>query len=1049
MHVRLLFTGVFMLITVLELWAQPAFKKTRYTKEQGLSHNTVLGMSMDDRGFLWLATMDGLNRFDGLEMKVYRPNEADSLAITDGFIHGIHQHENGNLWISTRDGGLNIFDPKTETFKSFNQTNSKENNFPARQISLLHKDRGSNYWVSFFGHSMGLLESGSNRYHPANIVDIDTQKKRKSTNSLIEFNDGSMLVSSFNGLYYLPEKEIRKFKEDPTSEEILEAYPIPFSKATPFPNSRNMKIDSNGDLWVNVVTSGLEKMNKQYIPDFLKKSIESGVASNSSSNGVVERDGYLISGHLKNELLLVNLSTGEQSFSKLDPSVKLESATYLFEDPNGELWVHTWGAGVYKLEQKQGIEIVNSTTNPGIWESDFILGFEEDENGFWIGTGAEVAFYDLNNGNIYALNERLANTKVEGVWSFERDDLGLWIVTVDKGLVFISSREFEKKTRMNAKRFTYTNSIIKSKNLRQVFRDSRGWLWLGYEGDEIQIVTNPAELINDKIADVMELSSEGGGEAITISSENVRKFYEDRDGYIWVATTDAGFDKITVKDEELISIQSFQNIKGDVNSIPHNDARSVYQQNDSTYWFATYGGGIAKWNSKKDEYTRYNTSNGLPNNSTYSIIAGNNDQYVWVSTNSGLAQLDTKAEMFDVLTEEDGAQNNEFNTGAYLSLADGRLLFGGINGFNIISPEKLEKNERIPPVYMTEINLFDEPLQMDTSATEKKKLKLSHNQNFLSFTLSALDFENPKQNQFAYMMEGVDQEWVYSGNRNYASYPNLQPGAYIFKVKASNNDGVWNETGKSLDIIITPPWWQTIWFRLLSGFLFFAMVIFTVRYISQRRLREQIRKMELESKLRNERERISRDLHDHVGAQLANIMSGLSLADKYNQVDNKEKSSSLMNSLRGDAEVTIKQLRETIWALNQNSLSLIAFKDHLQSYFKNQTAFSETLELIYDVEEEKPTILSSTQALNIFRVIQEASQNTLKYAEANCLAIKLHRRNGHLFVQIKDDGNFKGDKSSFNGGYGFGNMKKRTTELGGKISIDTENGTEVNITIPL
>jgi signal transduction histidine kinase len=207
--------------------------------------------------------------------------------------------------------------------------------------------------------------------------------------------------------------------------------------------------------------------------------------------------------------------------------------------------------------------------------------------------------------------------------------------------------------------------------------------------------------------------------------------------------------------------------------------------------------------------------------------------------------------------------------------------------------------------------------------------------------------------------------------------------------------------------------------------------------------------MEVENKLRNERERISRDLHDHVGSQLANIMSGLSLADKYNQIDNKEKSSSLMNSLRGDAEVTIKQLRDTIWALNQKSLNLKSFRDHLQEYFKNQTAINESLTLSYQVEGKETTVLSSTQALNVFRIIQEASQNTLKYAQATNLDIKLHQKNGHLIVHIKDDGSFKGNQSSFNGGYGFGNMKKRSEELGGDISVRTENGTEIVVKVPL
>ncbi|XWN36718.1 MAG: triple tyrosine motif-containing protein [Balneola sp.] len=1049
MFFRIFLTGFLISISLIELWAQPTFKKTRYAVEQGLSHNTVLNLSMDERGFLWVATMDGLNRFDGLQMKVFRPNPKDSLSLTDGFIHGIHQHETGDLWVSTRDGGINIFNPVTESFKHFDRGNKEAINFPDRQLSLLYEDSRDNYWIAFFGHSSGIINPETKVYYPANIVDGETGRSRSSVNAFLEFGDGSMLFTSLNGLFYLPVKEVEKFLSNPGSSQNIYAVPVRYSDSNPFPNSVNMKVDSKGNFWVNLVTSGLEKMSPEFIPDFLKQSFTSGVVRNSSDNLVVERDGFLISGYLSNQLLFVNLETGKQTVSKLDPGINLQGATYLYEDPNKELWVYTWGGGFYKLEQKKGIALINNTTNPGTFESNFMLGFEEDRDGFWLGTGAEVQFYDSGKNTFLPLNKRLSNTQIFGIWDFEREESGLWIVTVDKGLVFINKQELQKKEGITARRFTSDNSIIKSKNLHTIFKDSRGWLWLGYEGEGIQIIKNPDALIDGSVLNVSELTSGTEGERVTISSLYIREFYEDRGGDIWVATNDSGFDRIRMQNGTVESIRNFKHDSEDEDSIPHNDGRSIFQVTDTTFWFATYGGGIAKWNSAADKITRYTTEEGLPNNSTYSILGEDNSRYIWTSTNSGLARFDTQTETFDVFTEDDGLQNNEFNTGAYLKRTNGNLIFGGINGFNIINPEELKKNDRVPPVYITEIELFGEPLSTDTSATAIKNIELKYDQNFLSFDFAALDFENPAENRFAYKMEGVDDDWVYSENRNFAGYPNLQPGDYTFMVKAANNDGLWNETGTSLNIRITPPWWQTLWFRLISGILLFTGVVLGVRYFSQKRLREQIRKMEIENKLRNERERISRDLHDHVGSQLANIMSGLALADKYNQVDNKEKSSSLMHSLKGDAEVTIKQLRETIWALNQNALDLKTFKDHLRTYFKNQTAFVESINISYEIEGDEKSRLSSTQALNLFRIIQEASQNTLKYAEAENIEIKFFRKNGALTVVIKDDGSFKGEKKTFNGGYGFGNMKKRAEELGGEVSVKTEDGTEIKVNIPM
>ena len=372
-----------------------------------------------------------------------------------------------------------------------------------------------------------------------------------------------------------------------------------------------------------------------------------------------------------------------------------------------------------------------------------------------------------------------------------------------------------------------------------------------------------------------------------------------------------------------------------------------------------------------------------------------------------------------------------------------------MNGFNIIDTKALELNTSPPRVYLTGINLFNEALKTDTAAAFLRTLNLNYNENFISFEFAALDYEEPNGNQYAYKMEGIDTDWVYSGNRSFADYPNLTPGEYVFKVKAANTNGIWNEEGKSLKINVLPPWWQTWWFRVIYGSLLLIGFISLIRYYSQRKLKEELRQLEIKNKLRNERERISRDLHDHVGAQLANIITGLSLIDKYVEVDEREKSIKMMKSLKGDAEVTIKQLRETIWALNQNELTLEGFITHLNAYFKNQSALVEQLNLCLNLEGDGETVLSATQALNLFRIIQEASQNTLKYANAEHLDITFTRQKRSLFVRIKDDGVFKSDLESFNGGYGMKNMQKRAREIQGEVEVNTNSGTEIKISLPL
>ncbi|MDR9417613.1 triple tyrosine motif-containing protein [Gracilimonas sp.] len=701
------------------------------------------------------------------------------------------------------------------------------------------------------------------------------------------------------------------------------------------------------------------------------------------------------------------------------------------------------GKGFVRLKEQTTFKLFNTSTQSEM-RTDFMLAFEDEPGkGLWFGGSNALYFLNRKTGIVSTESVVEQTFGDRSIWSLERDLSGLWVVSNRRGLFYVPLSS-QGKVIGEIKNFTPENSFIASYLLHQVFIDSRGWMWLGYEGNGLQLVREPKSILNEGPVNVEQLLPAQAQEN-TIGGNKIRRIYEDQNGDIWLATMQNGFSKIDIDGGVLGDISVLRHDPDNENSLSFNDGRSIYHQNDSTYWFATYGGGINRWNANTGEFLRLGTEQGLPNNSTYGILPDADKSFIWVSTNSGLARLNTETLNFNTFTPEEGIQNLEFNTGAYHQLSNGHLAFGGIEGFNIIDTEKLKINETPPPIYLTDIKIFNESHDSDTNTVFKKSLMLNYNQNFLSFEFAALDFENPSANQYAYKMEGIDSEWVYPGTRNFADYPNLESGSYTFRVKASNSDGVWNEAGISLPIKITPPWWESAWFRISAGSVLFAGFILGIRHILQRRLREQLRQMEMENKLRKERERISRDLHDHVGAQLANIKTGLSLADKYSQADNKEKSSSLMHSIRNDAEITIKQLRETIWALNQDRITTSDFMEHLKLYFRDQTSFNEMLNIEYYHDIDDEVELSAIQALNIFRIIQEASQNTLKYAEASHLKISMIKKNGMLKTMIEDDGVFKDKSGSAIGGYGLGNMKKRAKEIDGELSISTEDGTKISL----
>lgn len=1019
----------------------PSFSTTHYTSGNiGLSHNTVLNMTEDEAGFLWISTMDGLNRFDGKTMKIYRHNPADTTSLSDSFVHGLVADKDGLYWIGTRNGGLNLLDPETDRIQRIQHKADNANSIPDSPVSVIYRDSRDSMWVGFFTGLLGFYDKVNARFTPMPMRKAIGNQPVTSVNIILEMKDGSFLFSSLEGLYYISAEAINAFRTDPESVDFVTVEQIPVTPVDPSPDSNILHIDDQGNLWVERIGQDMVLVETAELSPHIRESLQLGALQSSADHIIIQRDGYFLKGAPAGKLLVVN--TRQQSSQLINPTGKeTKGGAKLFEDSKGRIWFYTWGDGFHLLQERKGIE--HYTSKDGL-PSDFILGFEDEGEDTWVATNNGLAKLTAK-GEVVSYLNKIEGYPDDNIWALCRDNLGLWIGTRHDGLFLITEGELQKE-RPKAKNFSTYNSFLPNYDVHDIHRDSRGWLWLIFEGDGAFVIKNVEAWLKGEPANVMVLSENMG--ELSISSRFLRTVYEDKDGNMWLATNKNGFNYVEFEGEVLKEITPFERNESG-NAIAHRDGRSIYQQDDNTFWLATYGGGIARWNKAENEITNFRTNDGLANNSTYGIVADEDDRFIWISTNNGLSRLDTETLTFTNFTVADGLQNNEFNTGAYHQKGNGLLFFGGVNGFNVINTRELGLNAEPPPIYITDIRLFNEPLKDDTTSVYQKEIHLKHNENFLSFEFAALDYSQPLAVQYAHKMEGVDEDWVMTGNRNFADYPGLIPGEYTLKVQASNGAGVWNDEGVSLRVVIHPPWWATWWFRLISVTFIIIMFVSVIRYLAQRSLKEQIRKMEIENRLRNERERISRDLHDHVGAQLANIMSGLSLVDKYNEFDEKKKAEELVSSLRGDAQITIKQLRETIWALNQSELTVAKFVEHMKLYFKTQSALNATLAVSVHNEANDEAQLSSAQALNLFRIIQEAAQNTLKYAEATSLSIHFNQKGKKMKLCIKDNGTFKGDSNSFNGGYGLKNMRKRAKDINANIELDTKLGTEIRISFNL
>jgi len=427
-------------------------------------------------------------------------------------------------------------------------------------------------------------------------------------------------------------------------------------------------------------------------------------------------------------------------------------------------------------------------------------------------------------------------------------------------------------------------------------------------------------------------------------------------------------------------------------------------------------------------------------------VLGDESGNLWLSTNRGLSRFDLLAQKFRNYDLSDGLQSYEFNTGAFhRSQRTGEMFFGGINGVNAFYPDSVKDSDYLAPVVLTDFKKFDLPAQLEEEIGEIAEIKLAYEEDVFSFEFAALDFTRPEKNQYAYMMEGFEKDWVYCGTRRFARYTNLDPGAYTFRVKGTNHDGVWNEAGAAVKITIVPPFWMTWWFRILSALLMLGIVAGAAKHLAAAKLKKRVEELERQHALERERGRISKDMHDEIGASLTKMAILCEITSK--DFADPARLQSSLQKISDTARATIDSMSEIIWALNPQNNAL----DNLAAYLRKYTAdfFDKTpVQCRLDFPEAVPShALSSEFRRHIFMVVKEATHNIVKHARATEAEMKFLSHDHTLEILIQDNGRGFYPNEVSSEGNGLRNMSKRMAEVGGKFEIASqpEGGTRVRI----
>lgn len=831
------FKGIFIVLFILwckTLSAQdPAIKFHHITTNDGLSHEHVLSTLKDSKGFIWFATQQGVNRYDGYNFKIFKHSFKNKKSLSNNIAFDIMEDEAGSIWIATASG-LNRFNYEDESFTFIENTKG----LIIRDLFMDSKHRiwlGTSGGLHLFDKEEGIIKSYN--FKPGQKSGLSHDFVYQIT----EEND-KLWIATMNGLNSF----------EPDNEEFTSYFHDPLEPNSIANNhTRAVLLDSKGRLWVTTLGGGVTLFDQKIgkFTNFMHDPLNKNSLSHNDARPLMEDNyGRIWIGTENGGLNIFDYEKNSFTSYKNDifnPNSLSNNSIYnLYKDDDGNIWIGTYAGGVNFVShvKEKFKHYVTNALDKNSLSNNQILGIAGDSKGnLLIGTdGGGINYfdrktrkfrhfrYDPNNPNsissdfVYAAIEYKKDVIAAGYYRG-----GFDLIDLTTGLIKHHLPD------------TNNDKSISALSICSALRDEKGRLWLGTADKGGLNLYNPQTSTFEHYQPtvVREKYINGG---------YVYVMYEDKKENFWIGT-DNGlvfFDR--AKSE-------FHNYKHDTTN-SQNIVNSILEDKQGNLWIGTIDSGLNYFDIKTKRFTTYTTEHGLPGNTVYGILEDNVGN-LWLSTNKGISKFNPVEKTYRNYGLNDGVQSNSFRANVCYKTADGEMFFGGVNGLNSFYPDSIKDNNAIPPVYITDLQIFNEsvsigqegsPLEQSILLTDK--IIIDYSQTFLTFEFAALNYINAHKNQYAYKLEGFDKGWIFAGDKRHTTYTNLDPGRYVFRVKGSNNDGKWNEAGDSLTIIVTPPYWRTWWFRLIISLVGLGVVIFifNLRMNSINRQKIELEKQVLE-----------------------------------------------------------------------------------------------------------------------------------------------------------------------------------------------------------
>lgn len=988
----------FLLFLPLEHNSQESIDFRTYSVKDGLSQNSVFAVIQDQEGFMWLGTRNGLNKFDGYEFRVFRHEPGNPASISNSDIRALGYDRLGqSLWIGTMDG-LNRYDARTHQFSRYFFDEADSLSLSHNEITSILIDSKGRVWIG--------TRQGLNVYlHDLDeFVRLSTKQNGLSSDEiscLYEDEMGNVWIGTTNGL--------NKAINGKGNEVSFLSYLT--EEADSIGNSGDaiqaLTSDYSGNLWMGFKWGGLSKWNPKTgeIKRFRHKEYDLQSISHDNVRALsFDGEGNLWIGTFWG---LNKYNEGKGAFERYfnhgydESSLGSNSIKSIYKDRKGSLWIGSYFKGVSffdpivnRFKNYQQSLYINSLSY------NVVSSFAEDSLGnIWVGTeGGGIDYFDSQNEVFTPLKEKFPHipSPLISTKKILLEDKGLWIGTVGEGLIFIDT---ESKKWINYRSDNAQNTL--NNDYVYTLLPDRQYLWIGTYGGGVSRLNKETGQIMPFVID-----ASSGLKGL----EQVRVLFEDSSGIMWIGTEAGLYKVVHIAESGILTVAAY---------LGEEQIYCLHEDHKNRLWIGTFGSGLYALDLSTEHLMQYSVDEGLPGNSIFGVVE-DQDSYFWISTDKGISKFNPQSSSFLNYGLSDGLINLEYNFNSYFISSQNEIFFGGSNGFTRFDPSKVSSNPYIPPVVFTELLQSNEVIDIDEEGPLNEDLNVAETLVFsyeqANFTLkfSALNYVSPEKNQYAYQMEGLESHWNLTTGQPSASYTIQDAGTYTFRLKAANNDGLWNPNIRTLKIRVLPPPWKTWWAFSLYTMALVAAILSLIGFMQMKsRLKQDLHLEQMHILKQEEIHQMKMRFFTNITHEFRTPLT--LILGPIEELLSKEKgdtwSRNHLASIQRNGNRMLNLVNQLLMfrKLETDHLELNLTEQNMVSFLEEiYLAFSEHADkrsISYTFEADRPEILFAFDLDKMEKVIYNLLSNAFKFTEdGGRIEVKILGESQLLKILISDNG---------------------------------------------